>query len=147
MTCSRLPARSVLLNTCGIQRSPPETRTLRHAPRASNSKSFLQTKKKKESQKRLFFSLAGAEGLDRKCFAFSLRSATEIQGISVPASRSSLKTVHRTVFLTLRPSRVQVSKLLTKIKKSRKLRLFPILAGAEGLEPSARGFGDRCSTN
>ena len=22
-----------------------------------------------------------------------------------------------------------------------------ILAGAEGLEPSARGFGDRCSTN
>ena len=27
-TCSRLPARSVLLNTCGIQRSPPETRPL-----------------------------------------------------------------------------------------------------------------------
>ena len=23
----------------------------------------------------------------------------------------------------------------------------PFLAGAEGLEPSARGFGDRCSTN
>ena len=22
-----------------------------------------------------------------------------------------------------------------------------VLAGAEGLEPSARGFGDRCSTN
>ena len=26
-------------------------------------------------------------------------------------------------------------------------RLFFFLAGAEGLEPSARGFGDRCSTN
>ena len=24
---------------------------------------------------------------------------------------------------------------------------FIVLAGAEGLEPSARGFGDRCSTN
>ena len=29
-----------------------------------------------------------------------------------------------------------------------KLRYTPkILAGAEGLEPSARGFGDHCSTN
>ena len=29
-----------------------------------------------------------------------------------------------------------------------KLRYTPIfLAGAEGLEPSARGFGDRCSTS
>jgi len=25
--------------------------------------------------------------------------------------------------------------------------LRDFLAGAEGLEPSARGFGDRCSTN
>ena len=29
---------------------------------------------------------------------------------------------------------------------STKSRLFYV-AGAEGLEPSARGFGDRCSTN
>ena len=27
------------------------------------------------------------------------------------------------------------------------LRYLTFLAGAEGLEPSARGFGDRCSTN
>ena len=26
-------------------------------------------------------------------------------------------------------------------------RYLTFLAGAEGLEPSARGFGDRCSTN
>ena len=45
-TFSRLPARSVLLNTYGIQRSPPETRTPQHAPRASDSKSFTQTKNK-----------------------------------------------------------------------------------------------------
>ncbi len=34
----------------------------------------------------------------------------------------------------------------TKKKKHRFLGAF-FLAGAEGLEPSARGFGDRCSTN
>ena len=28
-----------------------------------------------------------------------------------------------------------------------KLRYTPELAGAVGLEPTARGFGDRCSTN
>ena len=38
----------------------------------------------------------------------TIRSATQILQISVPASRSSLKTVHWTVFFTLRPSRVQV---------------------------------------
>ena len=123
-----------------------------------------------------------------------------------PARRSSLKTVHRTVFLTLRPSRVQVlikkkephfcdsfllagaeglaacfallwladrcratvpgSPLLAKNspqdcflnaqtlsgsspyrkKEPHSCDSF-LLAGAEGLEPSARGFGDHCSTN
>ena len=40
-------------------------------------------------------------------------------------------------------------------KNPDKIRVFlwlylfcsPLMAGAEGLEPSARGFGDRCSTN
>ena len=67
--------------------------------------------------------------------------------ISVPASRFWLKTILRIVFLTPKPSRVQVLFFYNKNKKSRKLRLFLSLAGAEGLEPSARGFGDRCSTN
>ena len=38
----------------------------------------------------------------------TIRSATQILRISVPALRSSLKTVHRTVFFTLRPSQVQI---------------------------------------
>jgi hypothetical protein len=37
------------------------------------------------------------------------------------------------------------SAFTTKQKDTR--RCLFILAGAEGLEPSARGFGDRCSTN
>ena len=36
--------------------------------------------------------------------------------------------------------------LHTKKKDTAKAMSF-FLAGAEGLEPSARGFGDRCSTN
>ena len=32
-------------------------------------------------------------------------------------------------------------------RRSNQLNYRAILAGAEGLEPSARGFGDRCSTN
>ena len=33
------------------------------------------------------------------------------------------------------------------IKQKDTRRCLFVLAGAEGLEPSARGFGDRCSTN
>ena len=46
-TWSRLPARSVLLHF--VQRSPPETRTPQHAPRASESKSFYSMPKQKRS--------------------------------------------------------------------------------------------------
>ena len=34
-----------------------------------------------------------------------------------------------------------------KYKKTVSLTLTVLLAGVEGFEPSARGFGDRCSTN
>ena len=34
-----------------------------------------------------------------------------------------------------------------KPKQKDTRRCLFVLAGAEGLEPSARGFGDRCSTN
>ena len=46
---------------------------------------------------------------------------------------------------------VQQSVLQTeKVRQTRIITGFDALfalAGAEGLEPSARGFGDRCSTN
>ena len=34
-----------------------------------------------------------------------------------------------------------------KIKKTPQAIACGVVAGVEGLEPSARGFGDRCSTN
>jgi hypothetical protein len=46
-----------------------------------------------------------------------------------------------------------VKQTVRRTKKIQEKRLKPAwlsrfsLAGAEGLEPSARGFGDRCSTN
>ena len=40
---------------------------------------------------------------------------------------------------------VQIIQSEPKQKDTR--RCLFVLAGAEGLEPSARGFGDRCSTN
>ena len=81
------------------------------------------------------------EGLDRKCFAFSLRSATEI--LTNFSTRLALfaKNSPPDCFLTLRPSRVQVLQTSNRNQKEPQKRLFPILAGAEGLEPSARGFG------
>ena len=79
---------------------------------------------------------------DLPCASHSYGSPT-VAVQQYPAHLSSLKTVHRTVFLTLRPSRVQV--LIEK--KSRTSATLSFLAGAEGLEPSARGFGDHCSTN
>ncbi len=88
--------------------------------------------------------MAGAEGLG-VCCGVALHtdgSATEILRISVPASPLFAKNSSPNCFLnaqTLSGSSPPI--FLTKIKKSRNLRLFLILAGAEGLEPSARGFG------
>ena len=47
-TWSRLPARSVLLHF--VQRSPPETRTPRHAPRAECSNYSIRAKTKRHPQ-------------------------------------------------------------------------------------------------
>ncbi len=38
-------------------------------------------------------------------------------------------------------------KIFIYIKNPQANNLWTNLAGAEGFEPSARGFGDRCSTN
>ena len=164
-----------------------------------NLEVFPLTKKSPEAlQKRLpeTWFWQGQKDLPRASHSYGSPTVAVQQ---YPSRRSSLKTVHRTVFLTLRPSRVQV---LIK-KRAALLRLFPFgrgrrtwsrlparsvllhtsyaevstgdphpstrsaclgsrfvpaknghlsasvsfLAGAEGLEPSARGFGDHCSTN
>ena len=84
------------------------------------------------------------------CGDFALhtnRSATQILQISVPASRSSLKTVHRTVFLTLRPSRVQVPQnFYIKTTETRAGRISVVLVqrmGLDGLCPSFVAFHSR----
>ncbi len=66
--------------------------------------------------------LARPEGLP-SLLAQTIRSATQILWISVPASRSSLKTVHRTVFFTLRPSRVQIPYFLKKVNLPKKFAI------------------------
>ena len=52
-TWSRLPARSVLLHF--VQRSPPETRTPRHAPRAECSNYSIRAKTKRHPQVSFYF--------------------------------------------------------------------------------------------
>lgn len=90
------------------------------------------------------FCVAGAEGLDRMrrlrlaYLWFDDRNSCEFQ---YPSHRSSLKTVQRTVFLTLRPSRVQVHFTQYQNKNGYLSATVSVLAGAEGLEPLARGFG------
>ena len=64
-----------------------------------------------------------------------------------PSRRSSLKTCHRHVFLTLGPSRVQVLPRSNEKSQASQKRYLTFLAGAEGLEPSARGFGVDVKTN
>ena len=45
---------------------------------------------------------------------------------------------------------IDTAKFVADKQKSRRQNVYDLeitLAGAEGFEPSARGFGDRCSTN
>ena len=80
----------------------------------------------------------------RQCFAPFIRH------------RRRSQDYHRTVFLTVIPQghflaslRRSPSALIPYLSYKKETNLFRLvsLAGAEGLEPSARGFGDRCSTN
>ena len=54
---------------------------------------------------------------------------------------------HRQRELVLPGTRVPRFKFYTNQKYRHRKAMPVFLAGAEGLEPSARGFGDRCSTN
>ena len=67
---------------------------------------------------------------DLPCASHSYGSPT-VAVQQYPARRSSLKTVHRTVFLTLRPSRVQV--LIEK--KSRTSATLSFWQGQKDLNP------------
>ena len=131
---SRLPARSVLLYF--VQRSPPETRTPQHAPRASEYKSFYSMPKQKRSPFGNRFVLAGAEGLGLacrlgRCFCTSYRGLRRR-----PAPLNTLRVPRSLNHFTQ-----------CQNKNGHLSATVFALAGAEGLEPSARGFGDRCSTN
>ena len=77
--------------------------------------------------------LAGAEGLGLAC-----RLGRLVEYVPVARTRPSARRARLVAnpFCTVTKSG-EVSIKLTS----------PLLAGAEGLEPSARGFGDRCSTN
>ena len=67
---SRLSARSVLLHF--VQRSPPETRTPRHAPRASESNRFTQCQNKNGHLSVTVSVLAGAEGFEPSARGFGV---------------------------------------------------------------------------
>ncbi len=140
-TWSRLPARSALLLRRGLHRRPAPLDTLRvPRPRAV----YTQLKRKRPPTGDRFF-LAGAEGhacftgcvLGGRCFA------------TAPASDFGAKNNSPNCFLYApHPLGLQVLLLLYFSKtKNHPCSDGFVLAGAEGLEPSARGFGDRCSTN
>ena len=112
---------------CRRQRSATKPGT--RVPRTS----FVLQKRNSHQNGDCFF-LAGAEGLGLacrlgRCFCTSCRG------------------LHRrpAPLDTLRVPSVQIIQSEPKQKDTR--RCLFVLAGAEGLEPSARGFGDRCSTN
>ena len=128
---SRLLARSVLLHF--VQRSPPETRTPRHAPRASESNRFTQCQNKNGHLSVTVSVLAGAEGFVSpvgSVGASALRAEVSA-GDPHPSTRSACRAFE----------------FSDKTKKRHREDVSFCLAGAEGFEPSARGFGDRCSTN
>ena len=62
---------------------------------------------------------------------------------------ASLRSLHRPPdALATSPGTLRVPSASSNLLQNKKTKSFDlVLAGAEGLEPSARGFGDRCSTN
>ena len=91
------------------------------------------------------------EGLFRICFCFRgcgsvhilfFRRIVSKRLISIPdASRGRVAPINlRATYM--RPLRRSKKQNATYLKRDKRL-----LAGVEGFEPSARGFGDRCSTN
>ena len=113
---------------------PPPAAARRRSPARACLGQVLSNKKRNSHQNGDCFFLAGAEGLGLacrlgRCFCTSCRG------------------LHRrpAPLDTLRVPSVQIIQSEPKQKDTR--RCLFVLAGAEGLEPSARGFGDRCSTN
>lgn len=88
---------------------------------------IIYTNKKIETDtlRHPFLFLAGAEGLDRKCFAFSLRSATEILANFSTRLTLFAKNSPPDCFLTLRPSRVQVLQTSNRNQKEPQTATLP----------------------
>ena len=117
----------------GLHRRPAPLNTLR-VPRSLNH--FTQCQNKNGHPSVTVFALAGAEGLGLacrlgRCFCTSCRGLHRR-----PAPLNTLR----------------VPRSLNHFTQCQNKNGHPsvtvfALAGAEGLEPSARGFGDRCSTN
>ena len=91
--------------------------------------------KKQKAQKCAFCFLVEHRGL-AVCFGYALHTigSATVASQQYPPHRSSLKTVRRTVFLTLRPSRVQIPFLSYKKQKAQKCA-FRFLVEHRGLEP------------
>ena len=100
------------------------------------------------------FSVAGAEGLEvasQPLLRCPKKSSgcrfSSIFSTAAPTPARCIRHRRRSQALpgTLRVPRGRLCSV--KQKSLRVKRKLFCLAGAEGLEPSARGFGDRCSTN
>ena len=88
--------------------------------------------------------LAGAEGL-AACFAL-LWLADRCRA-TVPGSPLLAKNSPQDCFLNAQTLPGSSPNFIAKTKNGHHTASVLFLAGAEGLEPSARGFGDHCSTN
>ena len=126
---------------CGLERRAISTATptlapfIRHRRRSQALPSTLRVpriqnqlyKRKTETDtlRHPFLFLAGAEGLDRKCFAFSLRSATEILANFSTRLTLFAKNSPPDCFLTLRPSRVQVLQTSNRNQKEPQTATLP----------------------
>ena len=125
------------------------TASPRHAPRPSGS--FVHIKKARHRKSDALL-LAGAEGLEVASQPL-LRCPKLLCGLERRAISTATPTLapfirHRRRSQAL-PGTLRVPRVHLYISKKQGIaKAMPcFLAGAEGLEPSARGFGDRCSTN
>ena len=107
----------------------PDSRQCVISPTAANLRLFILA----------YFFLAGAEGL-AACFA--LLWLADRCCATVPGSPLLAKNSPQDCFLD-----AQTLPGSSPYRKKSRTSATLFLAGAEGLEPSARGFGDHCSTN
>ncbi len=124
----------------------------RHTPRASESTKPPALYKRNNLRLAEVISLAGAEGLEFALQKHSRTARLERFALLLVFSPQRLAFFCHRQRQDASPRHTPRASESTKppaLYKRNNLRLAEVisLAGAEGLEPSARGFGDRCSTN